>query len=204
MWKSPLLISTVFVVFGCTVGFNKSVEQSSAPPVAAKTDQRPEISPPPDKYANYRATKFYDESRLAETVSLQTQPKEIVERVLGDDYRLAPDRAKETIVGIENRDLNNDGVAEKVLFEMTNGENSRTATAAYLFILEKEKWASLNPKYLYDNLDNTEYLSSGKSGEFDVIKVDDEIRGKDDTLVEGIMYIRVKNRRYSLYECFDR
>lgn len=110
------------------------------------------------------------------------------------------------------RDLNHDGMAERVIVQFTDIAGSKTTPSFRLFGLRKQKWHCLTCPMLIYLSDNTEFVRVGKAGKYDTIRFRDTA---DDVLhleeifspaelkkwTEYVTDARMVNGKYVFYEC---
>lgn len=187
-------------------------QNSNLPTPLAKTIPTPVISPTPNpnlsketllKLANRTATKL-DFDKMVKT-NLGSQPQTIIKMFAFWEYdsglpKELMEYAKRTEVYIAERDLNFDGVAEKIIFNpLTNSKNKQSPPIA-VFRLEGKKWKvlfgqsadiSADDNSTKKNSATIELLSSGIVGDFDVIKVTEKtLTNKPKEVRKSITYFQ--------------
>lgn len=102
-------------------------------------------------------------------------------------------------VQVLSKDLNKDGVMEKIVVCDDSADYDVEPTA-YFFILKDKQWVSLHsggfgsPKKL-------ELLSSDKKNEFDIIGYGGERKDSDGKIIKFTGYWHVENGQYKRFEC---
>ncbi len=102
-------------------------------------------------------------------------------------------------VQILSKDLNGDGVPEKIVV-CDDGADYDVEPTAYFFTLKDKKWSSLqsgsfgSPKTL-------ELLSDGEKNQFAVIGYGGERKDADGKMIKFVGYWRVEDGQYKRFEC---
>lgn len=145
---------------------------------------------------------------------LEEQPSEIVAFLLKDigtqDNLKSPATwAKKLKIIAGDRDLNHDGVADKLIVALTDSEGrDRSTKTLHIFSFEKGKWNWLSEDLLIDDIKGTTFIPTGKKNEFDIMKYTSDLyseeEGKWDQLIGKYeSYDRVENGKYKTFKCLE-
>lgn len=219
MRKNIFLIVLVVFLFGACVTANTQQSNSMPTPSGVILSPTPQniflpTAQQVDEILQEAADK-YDISNL-QTMSLAKQPKEFaisLAPIEGEKYDPNNLKWAENIqIVTGERDLNHDGTAERVIVQFSDKNGSTQKPNAYFFRLIKEKWQCLTCPILIYLSDNTEFVPTGRAGEFDILRFKSEVSDVaflEDLLSESELkkwkdYIsdaRVVNGKYVFYEC---
>lgn len=103
-------------------------------------------------------------------------------------------------VEVLSKDLNHDGIPEKVVVTDDSADYD-VSRMAYFFALNNGKWSILQTG-IFGSPENLEFISNGKSGEFDIIGYGGERPDEDGKPIKFMGYWRIKNGKYDeRFEC---
>lgn len=156
--------------------------------------------PTPINDADYIISKLTRNKMKKAT--LNRQPQEIIESVLEyelslSDNRRSPDKVK---ISVEERDLNQDGVPERILASRLYTDEE--VPSLRIFRFENEKWncCIFMTEGSPDNeLSEIEFLSKPNKSDFDLIKLIDVYGDRE--VIKNIFYYQMQNGKYELVEC---
>lgn len=203
-----LLVSVLILMLNiaCVKTQTKNTEQEVAP-------QSSQTLPTPIQISSELRVSNLDFSK-AEKISFSRLPREIIAHLAqyenraeyidkDDELQSYPDSSPKWYEGkfveVLARDINNDGVMEKVVICDDSADYDVEPTA-YFFILNNKRWASLHsggfgsPKKL-------ELFSSEKKDEFDIIGYSGERKDTNGKIIKFTGYWRVENGQYEKFEC---
>ncbi len=154
--------------------------------------------PTPIKDSDYIVSEL-SEKKL-KRITLDRQPQEIIKYVLDSYHQESQDiygtPLRKINTGVEDRDLNHDGVAERIVLAELFGDDE--FPVLYVFKFDNKKWNGLvNVELGFPNGgldDKVSFLSKPDRSDFDLMKVFS--RNSD-----YMNYYQMQNGEYKLVEC---
>lgn len=219
-----VLLVCVFSLVGlaCATTQSKSVEsnitrqnvqESSTPPAEntakdlfdklkeANKKPTPPANPNPVDETAYIITELV--RKKIKKTTLDQQPKEIVEYIErnGLTEKSFGSSHKEIKTYFEDRDINYDGIVERVIFAILHGDEA--IPNFYVFSSENGKWNNCIFEAELGFPDGTpfklELLAQPNQSKFDLIKVSDIYGDKE--VMKDIVYYQMKDGKYEMFEC---
>lgn len=187
-----------------------------------KTTNEPVVQPTP-KYVVPPPTEE-EIASLLETVNknletngkatfLAQQPSEIVAFLLNeigtrDDEKSPTTWANKLKIIEAERDLNHDGIAEKLIVALTYSDGTDRGTKMlHIFSHQKEKWSWLTEGLFIDDIKGVSFIPTEKKNEFDIMKYSPTLyttgKRQSDLIGKYENYKRVVNGKYRPYKCLE-
>lgn len=189
---SIILLCLLTLLSSACVAAQSDDKNSNIPMSVAKTISTLSPNLPAEssaKLANRTTTKL-DFNKMLKT-DLAKQPRTIIKTFAFFEFHSILPKTKEymkyadrTEVYLVERDLNNDGISERIVYELPIKTGDGKSPTLAIFRLEKKKWKVLFvqsgditvDKYSFGRIPTSiEFLSSGIADDFDIIKVTERI-----------------------------
>lgn len=197
-----LLCLLVLFSLACATTKSKNVEPTILLQNVTETPS-PTTTPTPIPIndADYVVTKLVPDN-IKET-TLDRQPKEIIEFILQGETakKKFGSSLKEIKVRVEDRDINYDGIDERIMF--ANVYRNESTPKFYVFSSENRKWSNCIFEAELGFPDGTpfelEFLAKPNKSDFDLIKISDIYGDKE--VMKDIIYFQMQNGKYEGFEC---
>jgi len=189
------------------------VETQSKDTESSSVLQESQTSPTPVQTPSKLKIEKFDINK-AEKISFSKLPREIIKYLAQYENRAeytdkngelqsypadSPKWYEGRFVKVLSKDLNNDGVPEKIVICDDSAEYDVEPTA-YLFILKDSQWVNLHSGG-FGSPGKLELLSTANTSEFDIIGYGGERKDVDGKTIKFTGYWRVEDGQYKRFEC---
>lgn len=196
-----LLCLLVLLSLACATTKSKNIETTI---LSQNVTEQPSPKPTMPMTINdidYVVTEFVSD-KIKET-TLERQPQEIIKYILQGELseKKFGRSLKEIKVRVEDRDLNYDGIGERIMIAKFYGDKS--VPVLYIFKSDNEKWNhcifEIDLGYPDSNPFKVDFLKGSDKSNFDLIKVSDVYGDKE--VLKDVTYYQMQNGKYERVEC---